>query len=97
MFIAKHKYTYGELREELSSRLNREKTFPQATLSRWMRHLDYPKGLPGRKRKWDEEDVWAFCFFHHALHNEGLDPVEARDFTIEKIKQWRISKNGTEY
>jgi hypothetical protein len=93
----KHRYTYKELRQELSRRLGRVDMFPTGTLSRWMKDLEYPKGKPGRKRKWEEEDVWAFCFYHQALHEECLDKKEAKSFTEEKIYQWRTLNNGTQY
>ncbi len=97
MDTKKQKYTYKELREELAKRLDRSGLFPTATLSRWMKHLGYPSGNPKRKRWWEEEDVWAFYFFHQALREEGQTIEEAKFFTSEKIEQWRVINNGTEY
>jgi hypothetical protein len=83
-------YRYKDLKDSLAERLGRE-NIPTSTLSRWMQHLEYEKGEPGRKRWWELEDLFALYCFGKCL-SLGYRAEEARTITSKQVKIWRVTK-----
>jgi len=91
----KHFLTYKELKTQLALKLER-KNIPTSTLSRWMKHLCYEKGQPGKKREWEEEDLFALYCFGSSM-SWGWTAKEGVDYTERQIENWRKLQNGTEH
>jgi hypothetical protein len=83
-------YRYTDLKTSLAECLGRE-TIPTSTLSRWMEHLEYEKGEPGKRRWWELEDLYALSCFGKCL-SLGYSAKEARTITSEKVKHWRVTR-----
>lgn len=84
-------FTYTELRAKLAKALSRE-TMPPGTLSRWMAALGYPKGQPGRRRFWDEEDLAYLTGYGQAMAL-NYPEEDAQDYAKSQLLKFRERKN----
>lgn len=80
-------FRYSQLLPALCDRLGRD-SIPGSTFSRWAQQLGYPKGRPGQRRWWDEEDLEAFVAFGQGL-SLGMSRAEAKQYTDNQVNKWR--------
>lgn len=84
--------TYTELRASLAVALGRSEV-PTSTLSRWMADLKYPKGQPGKRRRWSQEDLIYIAGYGQGLAwGYGLD--EAQEYAKRQLMKFREQSNA---
>jgi len=64
---------------------------PTSTLSRWMARLDYKKGRPGVRRRWEVEDLIFIGGYAQALE-WFYSHEEAKTYAASQLEKFR-SKN----
>ena len=81
--------TYTELRARLAMSLGRSEV-PTSTLSRWMADLSYPKGQPGKRRRWNQEDLIYLASYGQGL-SWGYGVEESQEYAKRQLRKFRES------
>lgn len=84
--------TYTQLKAKVAETLGRP-SIPASTLSRWMAALGYPRGNPGRRRRWDCEDAFFIAAYGLCL-SWGYTPDQSAEYAKRQIEKQRSQSHA---